>query len=253
MGKGYDILGNIAIIDVERGEKAVARKIMTDHNMITTVIAKAGAVSGKYRTRKFKYVAGEKTYIATYRENNCTFKFDVRKSFFSNRLSFERSRISEQVKNNEHVVVMFAGVGPFAVEIAKENKKASITAIELNKFAYQEMINNVKLNKTENVKPVLGDVKKLSVKFKNSANRIVMPLPRESLNFLDSVVEIAKNKAIVHLYAFGPNETAFDDSKKAIKRHAKDNNYKVKFLFERIARNYSPKEIEVVIDYRIIK
>ena len=41
----------------------------------------------------------------------------------------------------------FAGVGPFAIEIAKSHPRASVLAIELNPSAYGYMLKNIRLNK----------------------------------------------------------------------------------------------------------
>ena len=174
-------------------------------------------------------------------------------NFFSNRLSFERARISGLVKDNEKVMVFFSGVGPFAIEIAKAHRKANVVGIELNKYASKVAIENIKHNKVSNVKLENGDVKKLSKKYKSFADRIIMPLPQMSLTFLDEVLLVAKKGATVHLYAFGSNEGAFDDTINAIKAHAKERKYKIKIAFKRAVRPYSPKEIEVAIDYRISK
>ena len=255
--KGYDIIGNIATVDVSdtlsKKEKEIAQVIMQIHPSVETVLAKEGAVSGKYRTRKFRHVLGKKNFTATYRENNCTFVFDVRKSFFSNRLSFERSRITRLVKKKENVLVMFAGIGPFAIEIAKAHPDCSVVAIELNRSAYKEMGNNIKLNKVSNVLPVLGDVKESVRKFHGFADRIIMPLPRESISFLDSALAAAKRKSILHVYAFGRSESAYVDVAAAIMANAKKNHYRAAVKSQRVARPYSAKEIEVVLDVAIQK
>ena len=103
MARGYDLLGNIAIIEEESRakEREKAKELLGTHKQVRTVLAKAGAVTGVYRIRKVRYVAGERNYTADYRENNCLFRFDVRKTFFSNRLSFERTRILGLVKPKE--------------------------------------------------------------------------------------------------------------------------------------------------------
>jgi tRNA (guanine37-N1)-methyltransferase len=255
LSRGYDQLGDIAIIEFD-GSKAKGRKIgkllIETNSSIKTVLAKAGAVQGKYRIRKVEYLAGKRNFIATYRENNCTFRFDVRKVFFSNRLSYERSRILGLVKDGENVMVMFAGVGPFAIEIAKANPKTSVVAIEMNRFGYKYMRESITLNKLSNVKPVLGDVKKMSGKYKNFADRIIMPLPRSSMEFLDDVHKVAKKNAIVHFYVF--SETgSIDKIKEKIIDHAKKLHHKIKFLDERVVRPYSTFESEFVIDFRITK
>jgi tRNA (guanine37-N1)-methyltransferase len=256
LSKGYDQLGNIAIIDFDgkkSTEKRIANILMKFNKSVTTVLAKAGAVTGKYRIRKVRYIAGSKTYIAEYKENGCTFRFDVRKVFFSNRLSFERSRILKLIKKNEKVLVMFSGVGPFAIEIGKHFKDSKVVGIELNKYGYKCMLDNVKLNKLSNVTPVLGDVKKLVSKYGNFADRIIMPLPKSSLEFLDDAYYAAKRKATIHLYTFTSDEKPFDAVYKKVLEHSKAKNYKTTLIDKRIVRPYSKSEVEVVLDYRIEK
>jgi tRNA (guanine37-N1)-methyltransferase len=255
LSRGYDQLGDIAIIEFA-GSRAKGRRIgellMEANKSIKTVLAKAGAVSGKYRIRKVEHLAGKRSFIANYRENNCTFRFDVRRVFFSNRLSYERSRIIGLVRDGENVLVMFAGAGPFAIEIAKARPKTNIIAVEMNRFGYNYMKENVKLNKTANVKPVLGDMKKLSGKYGNFADRIIMPLPKSSIEFLDDAYKVAKRSAIVHLYVFAETD-GIDRIHERIAAHAKKCHYRVKFSNERIVRPYSSSESEFVLDYEIRK
>lgn len=254
LSRGYDLLGDIAIIEF-KGKKSSERKIasvlMETNSNIKTVLAKVGAVSGKYRVRKVRHVGGKKTFVANYRENGCLFRFDVRKVYFSNRLSFERSRILSLVKNKENVMVMFAGVGPFAIEIGKKFKDANVVAIELNKHGYNYMVENIKLNKLNNVEPILGDVKKIK-KYSNFADRIIMPLPKSSLNYLDDAYRIAKKRSIIHLYTFS-NQDKQIEVINAIKENARKRNYKVKILNKRTVRPYSTSTSEIVVDYLILK
>lgn len=256
LSRGYDLLGNIAIIEFKgskKNAKRIADILMKWNSNIHTVVEKVGAVSGKYRVRKVAYVAGKKNFVAEYKENGCTFRFDIRKVYFSNRLSFERSRILGLVKKGENIMVMFAGVGPFAIEIAKTIKETKVVAIELNSAGYKYMLENVKLNKTDNVEPVKGDVKKLSSKYRNFADRIIMPLPKSSLDFLDDAHRVAKKQAIVHLYAFSAASDPFSDIYEKVRKRAKEKGYKVKLLDKRLVRPYSANESEIVIDYQIRK
>ena len=253
LARGYDQIGDIVVIEFtgSRSKEREIAQILIDSNIsIKTVLAKAGAVRGKYRVRKLRYVAGIENFIATCRENGCTFRFDTRKVFFSNRLSYERSRILGLVKDRENVMVMFAGIGPFAIEIAKANRHSKIVAVELNRFGYRYMLENVKLNKVDNVKPVLGDVKRVSVKYRNFADRIIMPLPMSSMNFLDEAYKVARKRAIVHLYAFADKPETVKD---AVRMHAKKKGYEVRFLEWREVRPYSTTDSEYAVDYQILK
>ena len=252
---GFDQYGSIAIIDIDEAlkskEKAIAKAVMNSNRSIKTVVAKAGPVHGIYRTRNYRYVAGRRTFVAEHRENGCTFRFDVRKAFFSSRLSYERARVRALSKPKENVMVMFAGVGPFAIEIAKAHKDSEIVAVELNRDAYRYMLDNIALNKTPNVTAVLGDVKDLPKKYDNSADRIIMPLPQSSLEFLDDAFRIARSGATVHLYMFGGKGTALASAKKAVSECAARHMASASFLFSREVRPYSAKEVEIVVDFRI--
>lgn len=255
--KGYDLLGSTALVEVPKGlsknGKDIASALMRSNKQVHTVLAKVGAVKGIYRIRKVRYLAGKRTYNVEYKENGCTFRFDIRKTFFSNRLSFERSRLLKLVKRKEHVMVMFAGVGPFAIEIAKAVPSASVVAIELNEDSYKYMLDNIEGNKTKNVEAVLGDVHKVSKKYGGFADRIIMPLPMSSLEFLDDVYTVAKDRCKVHLYVIGKEDSIFTDAKKTILKHAQKRHYSVRFTAKRIARPYSAKDAEAVLDFIIQK
>jgi tRNA (guanine37-N1)-methyltransferase len=256
LSRGYDQLGDIAIIDYEGSKKTakiIAGQLLKSNKTIKTVLVKAGAVAGKYRVRKVEYLSGVKNFIATYKENGCIFRFDVRKVYFSNRLSFERSRILKLVKEKENVMVMFSGVGPFPIEIAKMIKSTNVIGIELNPNGHKYALENVKLNKIDNIKVIFGDVKNVSRKYKNFADRIIMPLPMSSLNFLDDVYIIAKKSATIHLYAFSTTDDPFEGVYEIVKAHAKKNDYSVKLLDKRIVRPYSSTQSEVVLDYLLKK
>jgi tRNA (guanine37-N1)-methyltransferase len=255
IGIGYDKLGNIAVVEPRNTERkkvvALARCIIKANPGIETVLAKAGPVYGEYRKRRLSYVYGRRTFIATYKENGCMFRFDTRRTFFSTRLAYERKRISDSVKKKENIVVMFAGFGPFAIEIAKAHKDCSIVGIELNRYAYTQMVKNIDMNKTYNVTAVLGDVKEKAVKYKNFADRVIMPLPKDSTGFLDQALAVARDKCVVHFYSFVSIDGGKEKLMNLIRKHAKDNLYNVKFLLTRSVRPYSKEEEEIVLDYRI--
>ncbi|MCL4379656.1 MAG: methyltransferase [Candidatus Marsarchaeota archaeon] len=254
---GYDILGNIAIVDLEgtgstKGSR-IASRILKEHKNVKTVLAKSGPVSGRFRIRKLRYLKGRRSYTADYRENGCRFVFDVRKSFFSGRLAFERNRIASMSRGKERVIVMFAGVGPFAIEIAKRNPEAEVIAIELNKEAYASMCGNIMLNKVKNVSAVLGDARQVAERYRNFADRVVMPLPKDSIEFLSEAVGCCKRKATIHIYMIVGRRGPEKEAVPVIMDHAKANGYRVRVLGWRVARNYSPKEVEVVFDVAVTK
>ena len=252
--RGFEVLGNIAIIDCERSiSKGIASSIMSVNTNIKTVIRKAGAVKGRYRKREYEYVSGVKTYIVSYKENGALLRFDVRDTFFSTRLAYERKRISELSKKPENVIVMFAGVGPFAIELAMHNKNANVIAIEINKKATEYMKKNILLNKVKNVKAISGDVKRKAVIYKNFADRIIMPLPKDSISFLDTVCKVASKNCIVHYYAFVDINMGLEKLINELKMYFHKKGFKFKVVFSRTVRPYSPEVIEIVLDFKITR
>jgi tRNA (guanine37-N1)-methyltransferase len=257
LARGYELLGSIAIIeisnDLKKKEKRIARALMDANPRIETVLAKVGGVYGVYRKRRLRYIAGTKNYTAVHRENGCTFRFDVRRVFFSSKLAYERSRIISMVRDNEHVVVVGSGVGPFAIEIAKSRKNAKVVGIEPNRYAHGYMLENIKANRTPNVEADLGDVRKVYLKRRSFADRIIIPMPTSSLRFLNPIVAMAKKRAVIHIYVFGKTGSVLADSWRVIEAHAKMNDYRAKRLGHRIVRPYSAKDAELCIDFRIEK
>jgi len=257
LARGYDAFGSIAIIEIpdelQPKARAIAGAILKSNKHIKTVFAKAGAVSGLYRIRRVRYIAGEKTSMAHHVENGCTFVFDIRKTFFSPRLSYERNRICKLAKSSENIAVPFAGVGPFAIEIGKTHPNSNIIAIELNRQAYNYMVKNISINKTRNVVPICGDFSRIAKEHRDWADRIVMPSPTTTMNFLGSVIQMAKKSATVHMYVFCDAKNGINKKQEEITKFMKKNGYKTSFLFSRIVRTYSKNEIEAAIDFTISK
>jgi tRNA (guanine37-N1)-methyltransferase len=149
---GYDVVGNIAILKFDRGvsislKKKFALNYLDKHKAVNTVLEKVGKFSGRLRTLKTKFLAGDKTLEALYRENGCEFRFNVETCYFSPRLSEERKNIASFVKSKERVLVMFGGVAPFAIVIAKNSKASEVYSVELGRECSKYAIENVRRNK----------------------------------------------------------------------------------------------------------
>ena len=130
-------------------------------NRTRTVLAKSGAIEGVYRLRDFEVIAGVKNTVTVYTEYGCVYHVDVAKAYFSPRLSTEHNRVASNVKKGETVVDLFAGVGPFAIPIAKKIKNVQVYAIDVNPDAIALLKRNIAVNRAEKqVVPFLGDARK---------------------------------------------------------------------------------------------
>ena len=115
--------------------------------------------------------------------------FDVAKAYFSPRLSTEHMRVASLVQQNETVVDLFAGVGPFSVLIAKKNLSVRVFAVDINPEAVEWLKVNVTVNRVENGdNPDPGRREKGLGNYarKGVADRIIMNLPETAIEFVDA-------------------------------------------------------------------
>jgi len=235
----FDTIGDIIIFN-EKVSKKKAQELLKKINHVKTIAYKSQAHKGKYRLKKIKILAGIKKKVTTHKENNVLMKLDVEKCYFSPRLSEERKRINKQVKKGEDILVMFSGIGVYPINLSKNTKAKSITGIEINPTAHKYALENIKLNKLNNIKLYKGDVKKILPKIKKKFDRIIMPLPKTSDSFLDLAVKKIKKNGIIHYYTF-----LREDEIKNIKIK------KFKILRKVKCGAYSPGVFRVCIDIKV--
>ncbi len=252
--RAYSILGNVAIVNFPDRYKMSEKKkfaldILRRNKAVASVLEKSGKFSGRLRKMKTKYLAGERTKEVLYRENNCEFRFNIDETYFSPRLSNERKEIASKIKKGDEVLVMFAGVAPFSIVIAKNSKAERVYSNEINKKAnkYAEM--NIARNNLKNrVELIPGDIKKVAGKLKKKFDVIVMPRPQLKDSFLKQVFALSKKGTRVFYYDFcGENE--LDSIVEKIKSEAKKSRKKIKILGIKKAGEIAPYKVRCRIDF----
>ncbi len=247
----YEILGDIAIIDQHESDAQGMAEILIKSRKIRTVLQAESSIDGEYRTRSFSILAGEKRTETLYSENGCRYLLDIAMVYFTPRLSTERMRIADRVKDGDKVVDMFAGVGPFSILIAKKFPSSQVIAIDKNPVAIKYLRENVRLNKVKNVEIREGDARE-EVRGIMDADRIIMNLPHSSIEFLDTALRIIKKGGIIHLYAITHEDDLFEGTLKQIENIAQRANFHVVPLDRRIVRPYAPYQYNVCIDFKVI-
>jgi tRNA (guanine37-N1)-methyltransferase len=198
----FDVIGDIAI--VENDDRSILKR-----KNIRSVYKKETEVHGTYRTRRYRHLAGEKNTETIHKEYGCRYLLDITKVYFNPRLATERQRIAELVADGEHVIDMFAGVGPFSILIAKTHD-VLVHSIDINPDAVHYLKKNIELNKVQNVIPHCGDCREV-VKTVPPAERIIMNLPKDSLDFLDTAMSTIRKGGMIHLYSLQPREAVSFD------------------------------------------
>lgn len=252
----FDIIGNIAIIgipeELKKKQGIIAKAVMQMNKNTTTVLKKTDIHKGEYRVQKLSFLGGKRTKETVYKENNVQIKLDVEKVYFSQRLSNERKRIFQLVRPNENVLVMFSGVAPFCLTIAKNARPKIVYGIEINPVAHKYAKENVKLNKLfEKIKLYNGDVKTVVPKL-GKFDRILMPLPKTGEDFLDIALKAVKKGTTIHFYDFSQIKEFPDISIGKIDGACKKAKKKYKILNSVKCGAYAPYVYRVCIDFQII-
>jgi len=290
----YDVLGSVAVVrfpsDFRKSDrKKWAERLLRKNKSIKTILEKKGKIKGRLRKISTSYVAGERTKEVLYRENDCVFRFNLDKTYFSPRLSNERKEIAGKIKKGEKVLVMFAGVAPFSIVLARKSKAGLVFSNEINREAnkYAEM--NIELNKVKNKVFLLpGDIKKVAEKIsksttipttfhqagivnnkiitsniinlKKSSNDkkipqkfdvIVMPRPQLKETFLKQAFELSKKGTRIYYYDFC-KITEKDLIVEKIKKEAKKFGKKIKILQVKNAGEIAPYKVRVRVDFEIV-
>ena len=270
--KSYDIIGKIAIIEFDRFnslkvdkallfKKEVAKAIIKVNKIVEIVYEKTSEIKGQYRLRELRLISGKDKPETIHNENNCTFKLDVKNTYFSPRLVFERKRLSLiNLAKNEVIVDMFAGVGPISIQIARSND-VKIYSFDVNPMAYQYLNENIKLNKligkifayNLDVKKLVKSSNKLGISLKNKVDRIIMNLPEHSIDYIDVACFLMKSTGgILHFYQFCEKPNSVEKGIEDLSHHLNRIGWKVEeVITSKIVKAYSPKADMIVIDANI--
>lgn len=253
MTKTIDIIGDIAIVKFHKRtiylfKKIFAWRFLKKNKNIVTVLEKKGDIKGRLRKFKTGFLTGIDKRETIHKENHCQFYLHVDKTYFSPRLSNERAIVSEELskiaKQNSKILVMFAGVAPFSIVLAKflKNKgiKAKIYSSELNKKASEYAKRNVALNKLQDYVEILqGDSRKMNIQDKFDV--ILMPRPNLKDSFLDSALELSKKKTLTYYHGFGIKEKVLKEVK----------NSKLKLIYIRKAGDIAPRKWRWLVKLKV--
>lgn len=242
----FDIIGEVVILEIPEDLEEYKNLIGEAALKFTkrkAVFRKKSEIKGIIRTRELEHIAGEEISETIHQEFGCKLMLDVKKVYFSPRLATERKRVADNVKDNEIIVDMFAGVGPFPILIAKDHD-VKIYAIDINPEAYKYMQENIELNKVQDkVIPILGDVREVLEDKNIKADRIIMNLPGTAFEFLDFAMNSIKEGGIIHYYEFSEG---FEKPIERLKNAAYPR--KVEILNKRKVRSKSPGKWHMGID-----
>jgi len=270
--KSYDVIGTIAIIEFDQlnalndkkvslYKRKVAKALVEVNKNLKIVYEKKSEVKGKYRLKELQSIFGVDNPETVHKENHCIFKLDVKYTYFTPRLVFERKRLSLlKFAKNELIVDMFAGVGPISIQIARIND-VKIYSLDINPTAHKYLIKNIKLNKLKgeilayniDVVDIINSSNELGINLKNRVDRIIMNLPEQSINFVDiACFMMKKTGGILHLYQFCEKPNPIKKGIENLKTKLNRMGWNIEEIFNsKIVKPFSPKSDLIVVDVKI--
>lgn len=242
-----DLIGSgnkfVALVELEKGQKKkikkVAEEIVMNNKNVKTVLDRSPCTYGKFRLKKQKIILGQKNTEVLHKEYGHFLKLDPRKVYFSPRESTIRRYISKKIKSKEKILLMFAGVGPYAISISKAQPKIKeIVSIEENPHAFRYLKENIRINKVSHlITPVKGDVKNVCKNFVPDFDRIIMPMIKAK-DFLELAAKLVKKSGTIDIYMVSKEKELFKDSEKFIAG-----------VFKKIKRQYEIKDMRKISLY----
>ena len=173
-------------------------------------------------------------------EHGHRFTVDLAGAYFSARLSTERQRILSQVQDNEIILDMFAGVGPFAISLAV--RAGLVVASDLNPRAIELMLENIC---TEPGKEPPPDACRCPQAARNPAME-VRPDRDESPpcrnRILTGGIPVSRSGGTIHFYSLVSANG---------EHTARISELGGKVLSEREVRSYSPGQWHAVYDVQV--
>jgi len=254
----FDQIGDIIIVRIPDlllpKKKLIGETLLEQVKNAKSIFHQSSSVEGTFRTRDLEIIAGDDKTETEYKEFGCRFVVDVRKAFFSPRLSSERIRIAELVNDGEVIVNMFGGIGMFSI-IAAKKKKCTVYNIDINPDAAKFCQKNIEINKlVGNVISIHGDAfDVIKNQLENKSSRTLMLLPEKSDEFLNLAIQTTKNNGIIHYYSHIHADKKSDAAKLSEQHYLDVTSVKSTILGSKIVRPVGPRFYQTVIDTKIEK
>ena len=248
----FDVIGDIAVLKVPEPllpYRAEIGRAILGWNRTLRVVAQDHGVAGAFRVRDLEIVAGEPRTTTVHTEFGLRYHADVAQAYFSPRLGSERLRIANQVVAGESVADPFAGVGPYAILIAKRRRPSRVVASDANPVAVAFLRQNVAANRAEGVEVREGDARKV-LRDVAPVDRIILDLPHSAMDFLPDALPALGPRGTIHVYAI-LEDADREDRVQAIRQIAEEHNRPAASIRPHVVRAYSPTQHHVAFDLTV--
>jgi tRNA wybutosine-synthesizing protein 2 len=252
----WAVLGSVILADFgdcpQPGE--VGEALLELHREADTVLDRGDGVDGEHREPDVSVVAGAGDTETIHVEHGTRYAMDLAQVMFSPGNKAERARMGEAVRDGERVLDMFAGIGYFALPMARAG--ASVTAVEKNPTAFRFLVENAQLNDVAgNLDTILGDCRDVEA----SADRVVMgyydalggPVAGEDPGYLAAALAALDSGGLLHVHAAVPEAELWDRPIGRLREGCERADRGVEVLEKRRVKSHSEGVFHVVLDARV--
>lgn len=215
--------------------------------------------------------------ITTHTEGGIKCVIDLETCFFSSRMGPERRRICQQVARGENVLVLFAGVGMEALQIAGRTEAKEIVAVEWNQAAVSCAHKGHKLLARNKAVKCLGAADRLLIIEGNALDilptlnlnhfdRILAPRPKEGsmdgdlgdggrgAEFLDALLPVLKEEGgECHWYDFCAEHEfpTCDRTRRLVESICSKHGLDVRIIHVANAGTVAKRQLRICMDFRL--
>src|SRR5256885_14546959 len=250
----FDVIGDIAVLKVpsemQRYRGEIGRAILRWNPTLRVVVEDRG-VKGERRVRSIDVIAGERRTTTVHTEHGLRYRVDLAQAYFSPRLASERQRVADLVLEDEVVADPFAGVGPFAILIAKRRRPKLVHASDVNPAAVELLRTNIGANRVDRVAAHEGDARRVLDEIA-PVDRIILDLPHTAFDHLPDAFAAIGVRGGIHVYRIleRADQPAALDRIRAIAAAA---GFQITALLAHPVRAYSPTQHHVAFDVTVVR
>ena len=250
----WAVVGDVVLVRVPEDcpRPAEVGDALLDLQNAETVLANRG-IEGPHREPDVAVLAGSGDTETVHVEHGTKYALELADVMFSPGNQAERVRMGEVVAPGERVLDMFAGIGYFALPMARAG--AEVTAVERNPAAFRYLIENAMLNGVdERLRPFRADCRDVAewhadpgIDVDVAADRVVMGY-YEAHEYLDAALSVIEPGGTIHLHEATPEAELPDRPVARLERAAAAAGRAVEVDDVRRVKSYSERVWHVVVD-----
>ena len=255
MPTGYQRLGRVLIVRLPDSLRPFFPLIGTawqEELHVTTVLARTGPIAGELRRPTTETIAGGPTETEVI-EHGVRWRFDAAEVMFAAGNRTERRRVAALVGAGETVLDLFAGIGYFAIPVARTGRPSRVVAVEKNPVAAGYLRANAALNGVgDRLTAIEGDNRAVELP-PGSADRILLGYLPSAVPWVGRALPLLRRTGgWMHVHTVADARGATEQAASAVETAARAGGATVTSATGRAVKPYGPGRTHVVVDLDVV-